>query len=69
MILKTYRNAQAIYTALRNTGRAETAVFASRLGLEGEHIAVGLDNAPATPTYLSLMLSPAARPHPGEPEE
>ena len=69
VILKTYRNAQAIYTALRNTGRAETAVFASRLGLEGEHIAVGLDNAPATPTYLSLMLSPAARPHPGEPEE
>ena len=69
VILKTYRNAQAIYTALRNTGRAETAVFASRLGLEGEHIAVGLDNAPATPTYLSLMLSPAVRPHPGEPED
>jgi precorrin-2/cobalt-factor-2 C20-methyltransferase len=63
VILKTYRNAAAIYEALDASGRNGETRFASRLGLEGEVIAKGLDNVPEKPHYLSLILAPPQRKH------
>lgn len=61
VILKTYRNAGTIYEALKDSGRAASTVFASRLGLEGESTVRGLENIPEKPHYLSLILSPPTR--------
>ena len=61
VILKTYRNTAAICEALRASGKNENARFASRLGLEGEIIARGLENVPEKPHYLSLILAPPER--------
>ncbi len=61
VILKTYRNAAAIYKALALSGRKDAIRFASRLGLHDEVIAKGLDNVPEKPHYLSLVLAPPLR--------
>ncbi|MCL1939790.1 MAG: precorrin-2 C(20)-methyltransferase [Desulfovibrionaceae bacterium] len=61
VILKTYRNAAAICEALAASGGNRETRFVSRLGLEGEIIAEGLDNVPEKPHYLSLILAPPRR--------
>ena len=61
VILKAYRNIDAIRTALAATGRGDETVFASRLGLEGEKMLSGLENLPEKPHYLSLILAPPKR--------
>lgn len=61
VILKTYRNVEAIRDAVRNAGRGEKCVFATRLGLEAEETGHGLEGIPAKPHYLSLLLLPPAR--------
>ncbi len=61
VILKAYRNSAAIYAALSEAGRNGETLFASRLGLEGEVLAKGLENAPEHPHYLSLILAPPVR--------
>ena len=61
VILKAYKNCQAIYAALEKAERGETSLFASKLGLEGERLAKGLVNAPQAPHYLSLVLAPPKR--------
>ncbi len=58
VILKAYRNREAICRALEASGRGKDVRFASRLGLEGERTARGLENVPEKPHYLSLLLSP-----------
>jgi precorrin-2/cobalt-factor-2 C20-methyltransferase len=52
VILKTYRNAAAIHEVLGAFGGNGEVRFASRLGLEGEMTAKGLDNVPEKPHYL-----------------
>ena len=61
VVLKTYKNSGQICQALRESGKGERCVFASRLGLEGERIAAGIDAVPEKPHYLSLLLAPAKR--------
>lgn len=61
VILKAYRNFSAIRGALAASGRDKGAVFASRLGLEGEVTRQGLDAVPDTPHYLSLILAAPQR--------
>lgn len=56
VILKTYRNFPQIRDMLRRTGRDAATVFATRLGIEGEAVLHGLDDAPDAPHYLSLCL-------------
>lgn len=62
VILKAYRNFPVIRQVLRDHGVNGEAVFASRLGMEGEVVAHGLENAPDAPHYLSLLLVPGKRP-------
>jgi precorrin-2/cobalt-factor-2 C20-methyltransferase len=61
VILKTYRNMQDILAALRASGKSAEAVFASRVGLEGEIFTSGCGNLPSAPHYLSLFLVPPMR--------
>lgn len=61
VVLKAYRNRDGICEALETTGRSAEARFASKLGLEGEMTANGLENIPETPHYLSLILVPPDR--------
>lgn len=61
VILKAYRNIDAIRAALAETGRGDETVFASRLGLEGEKTLSGLENLPEKPHYLSLIIAPPKR--------
>ena len=61
VILKTYKNVADIAHLVAQSGRAEQAVFASRIGLSGECIARGLGAIPATAHYLSLLLLPPQR--------
>jgi precorrin-2/cobalt-factor-2 C20-methyltransferase len=56
VILKAYRNFSAIRDWLASENLDRDAVFASCLGLEGEHLVRGLDELPANPHYLSLVL-------------
>ena len=56
VVLKAYRNFPAIRQALAKA-RCGAAVFASRVGLEGEHMTRDIDSLPETPPYLSLMLA------------
>ena len=60
-ILKTYRNIEAILQAVDKAERGEDCIFASRLGLEGEQCGQGLEEIPAKPHYLSLLLLPPKR--------
>jgi precorrin-2/cobalt-factor-2 C20-methyltransferase len=62
VILKAYRNFNAIEHVLRAQGRAGHCLFASRVGLDQEILARGLENAPENPHYLSLILAPPERP-------
>ena len=61
VILKTYKNSAAIYAALAKAGKNGETLFASRLGLQGESIIHGIENAPENPPYLSLLLAPPRR--------
>lgn len=61
VIFKAYRNAPAIYASLAKNGRNGQTVFAARVGLEGEMVVKGLENAPERPSYLSLLLAPPKR--------
>ena len=56
VILKAYRNFRDIRQTLEELGLAGDAVFVTRLGLEGELIVTGLDKAPESPHYFSLIL-------------
>lgn len=60
VILKVYRNFPAIRTALERTGRLESALLASRIGLEGETVHENLSLPMEAPPYLSLVLSKKA---------
>lgn len=59
VMLKVYRNFEEIRRAVADIGRADKAVFATRLGLPGEKVAKGLDGVTETPHYLSLIILPA----------
>lgn len=61
VILKAYRNINAIRATLDAAGKNGETLFASRLGLEGEMTASGLENVPEKPHYLSLILAPPKR--------
>ncbi len=61
VILKAYRNAQAIRESLARAGKNGETLFASRLGLEGEMTTQGLERMPENPPYLSLLLVPPVR--------
>ncbi|NCC25972.1 MAG: precorrin-2 C(20)-methyltransferase [Deltaproteobacteria bacterium] len=56
VILKAYRNFPAIRDWLASEDLDREAVFASRLGLEGETVVRGLADLPDDPHYLSLLL-------------
>ncbi len=57
VILKAYRNFDAIKSALDATGRLSQAVLASHVGMEQECIYAHMDAAPEVPPYFSLVLS------------
>lgn len=61
VILKAYRNAPIIRRSLLKAGKNGETLFASRLGLEGETMAQGLERMPEQPHYLSLLLVPPVR--------
>lgn len=61
VIVKAYRNSREIYKAVDRAGKNTTAVFVSKIGLEGELKIRGLDQAPDDPHYLSLLLLPPKR--------
>ncbi|MDL2216985.1 precorrin-2 C(20)-methyltransferase, partial [Desulfovibrio sp. OttesenSCG-928-M14] len=61
VILKSYKNIRDIAATVEHVGRRGEAVFASRLGLEDEHIAKGPDAIPDKAPYLSLLLLPPRR--------
>ncbi|MDL2280220.1 precorrin-2 C(20)-methyltransferase [Desulfovibrio sp. OttesenSCG-928-G11] len=61
VILKAYKNAAEIAAVAGRGGRAERALFASRLGLEGEVIEQGCAALQKEPHYLSLLLLPPDR--------
>jgi precorrin-2/cobalt-factor-2 C20-methyltransferase len=56
VILKAYRNLPAIRRVLLRLDLADSAVFVTRLGLEGEAVISSLDEAPEQPSYFSLIL-------------
>ncbi len=56
VILKAYRNFDAIKAALEATGRLSQAVLASQVCMEGESVS-HLDKAPEVPPYFSLVIS------------
>lgn len=61
VILKAYKNSAAVHAALAKAGKNGETLFASRLGLPGECLLRGLENAPQDPPYLSLLLAPPRR--------
>ncbi len=56
VILKAYKTMPVIRRVLTRLGLAESAVFVTRLGHEGEEVITGLDNIPEKPSYFSLLL-------------
>jgi precorrin-2/cobalt-factor-2 C20-methyltransferase len=56
-ILKAYRKFPDIRAALETAGRLDSALLASRVGLDGETIHGDLAEMNGTPPYLSLVLS------------
>ncbi|WP_027183882.1 precorrin-2 C(20)-methyltransferase [Desulfovibrio inopinatus] len=56
VILKAYRNFEAIRHTVELTGTKNRALFATRMGLEGETIYDNIDEAPENPHYFSLVL-------------
>lgn len=57
VILKAYKNFPAIRAALDGAGCLDSAVFASRVYLDGELISRDVASLPETPPYLSLVLA------------
>ena len=57
VILKAYRSFPAICSVLERTGRLDSAVLASHVGLEGEVVCHNLAEIRDTPPYLSLVIS------------
>ena len=55
VILKAYRNYEAICRVIREQGREKRSVFASRVG-QAEEVIAPLENAPDHPHYLSLVI-------------
>lgn len=55
VILKAYRNYEAIRRAVRARGKEKRSVFVSRVG-QAEELVTSLENAPENPHYLSLVL-------------
>jgi precorrin-2/cobalt-factor-2 C20-methyltransferase len=56
VILKAYTNFAAIREELRALPKHTHCVFASKMGMKEQFITRSLDEAPDSPTYLSLML-------------
>ena len=56
VILKAYKNMPTIRRVLERLGLADSAVFVTRLGHEGEEVITGLNNVPDKPSYFSLLL-------------
>lgn len=56
VILKTYRNFDAIRDTLEDLRLAENTVLVSRLGMDDESILMDIKDAPAKPHYFSLAL-------------
>jgi precorrin-2/cobalt-factor-2 C20-methyltransferase len=61
IILKTYRNFEAIRQVLDEAGKNGETVFVSRLGMEGEQIVRHIAEAPEKPHYFSHLLIPKAK--------
>jgi precorrin-2/cobalt-factor-2 C20-methyltransferase len=61
VILKAYKNMGSIRKALADRNLHSRAILVSLLGLDGESIVRGLEAAPQTPPYLSLLLVPSRR--------
>lgn len=59
VILKVYRNSETILKLLRKTGRLESAMLASRIGLPDEQMICNLADYRGQPPYLSLIISPS----------
>lgn len=56
VIMKSYKNFKLLREIITGKGLGKSTVFASRLGLEGETVLQGLDEAPEKPHYLTLLL-------------
>ena len=56
VILKAYKNLPAIRRVLTKLGLADSAVFVTRLGHEGEEVITNLADVPDKPSYFSLLL-------------
>ncbi|MEZ0575406.1 precorrin-2 C(20)-methyltransferase [Halodesulfovibrio aestuarii] len=61
VILKTYKNFAELKNLLHETNRKDSAIFISRLGMDGEIIARNIDDAPDEPHYFSHMLIPVCK--------
>ncbi|SIO13802.1 precorrin-2 C(20)-methyltransferase [Halodesulfovibrio marinisediminis] len=61
VILKTYKNFAELKNLLQETDRKESAIFISRLGMDGEIIARNIDDAPEKPHYFSHMIIPVKK--------
>lgn len=58
VIVKTYRNMDAIRKALVRSGRSEQCIVASLVERSGERLAKGLTHVEGIPPYMSLIVSP-----------
>jgi len=56
VILKAYKNLPVIKKVLTELGLAESSVFVTRLGHEGEEVIASLADVPEKPSYFSLVL-------------
>ena len=56
VILKAYKNMPTIRRVLAKLGLADSCVFVTRLGHEGEEVITGLSDVPDRPSYFSLLL-------------
>jgi precorrin-2/cobalt-factor-2 C20-methyltransferase len=61
VMLKTYKNFAELKNLLQETNRKDSAIFISRLGMDGEIIARNIDDAPEKPHYFSHMLMPVKK--------
>jgi precorrin-2/cobalt-factor-2 C20-methyltransferase len=59
VILKAYKGFGMIRRVLGEAGMAERSRFVSRVGHEDEAVHARLEEAPAKPHYLSLVMVPA----------
>ena len=56
VILKAYKNMPVIRRVLAKLGLADSCVFVTRLGHEGEEVITNLADVPDKPSYFSLLL-------------